>query len=217
MHSHDVVGEGAVLSGTAFQVPPPDVTCSPADHARSITLSLRRHLVAQGRVSSIEDPPFTDCVASVPVKIQRRVSARWGTVGRTTTTDTGSTRSGSRIAQASTGPWLRRFTSSMTSVSAPSHPFEGTTSRLLKKKGCRTRVAAPGSPSPDALGVVRNLPGAIAGAALHPRGVPAPPVLDLQEDPEESRIARVTVLALARVAEGRRVIGVEPTRRSASC
>jgi hypothetical protein len=86
---NDVVGEGAVLSGTAFQVPPPDVTCSPADHARSITLSLRRHLVAQGKVSSIEDPPFTDCVARIPVKIQRRVSGRWGTVGRTTTTDTG--------------------------------------------------------------------------------------------------------------------------------
>jgi IPT/TIG domain len=86
---NDVVGEGAVLSGPAFQVPPPDVTCSPADHARSITLSLRRHLVAQGRVSSIEDPAFTDCIASVPVKIQRRVSGRWGTVGRTTTTATG--------------------------------------------------------------------------------------------------------------------------------
>jgi hypothetical protein len=86
---NDVVGEGAVLSGTAFQVPPPDVTCSPADHARSITLSLRRHLVAQGRVSSVEDPAFTDCVTSVPVKIQRRVSGRWGTVGRTTTTNTG--------------------------------------------------------------------------------------------------------------------------------
>jgi IPT/TIG domain len=86
---NDVVGEGAVLSGAAFQVPPPDVTCSPADHARNITLSLRRHLVAQGRVSSIEDPAFTDCVASVPVKLQRRVSGRWRTVGRTTTTATG--------------------------------------------------------------------------------------------------------------------------------
>jgi hypothetical protein len=86
---NDVVGEGAVLSGTAFQVPPPDVTCSPADHARSITLSLRRHLVARGRVSSVEDPAFTDCVASVPVRIQRRVSGRWETVGRTLTTATG--------------------------------------------------------------------------------------------------------------------------------
>jgi hypothetical protein len=86
---NDVVGEGAVLSGTAFQVPPPDVTCSSADHARSITLRLRRHLVVQGRVSSVEDPAFADCVASVPVKIQRRISGRWGTVGKTTTTDTG--------------------------------------------------------------------------------------------------------------------------------
>ena len=86
---NDVVGEGAVLSGTAFQVPPPDVTCSPADHARSITLSLRRHLVARGRLRSAEEPAFTDCVASVPVKIQRRVSGQWRTVGRTTTTDTG--------------------------------------------------------------------------------------------------------------------------------
>ena len=86
---NDVVGEGAVLSGPAFQVPPPDVTCLPADHARSITLSLRRHLVAQGRVSTFEDPAVTVCVASVPVRIQRRVSGRWGTVGRTTTTATG--------------------------------------------------------------------------------------------------------------------------------
>jgi hypothetical protein len=86
---NDVVGEGADLSDTSFLVPPPDVDCFPLDHARSITLSLRRHLVAQGRVSSIEDPAFTNCVASVPVKIQRRVSGRWRTVGRTTTTDTG--------------------------------------------------------------------------------------------------------------------------------
>ena len=86
---NDVVGEGAVLSGTAFQVPPPDVTCSAADHARSITLRLRRHLVARGRVRSVEDPAFTDCVASVPVRIQRRVSGRWETVGKTTTTATG--------------------------------------------------------------------------------------------------------------------------------
>jgi len=84
---NEVVGEGAVLSGTAFQVPPPDASCSVSDHARSITLSLRRHLVAQGRVSSFD--AFTDCVASVPVRIQRRVSGRWGTVGKTTTTDTG--------------------------------------------------------------------------------------------------------------------------------
>ena len=86
---NDVVGEGAVLSGPAFQVPPPEVSCLASDHSRSITLSLRRHLVAHGRVISLEDPAFTDCVASVPVRIQRRVSGRWRTVARTTTTDTG--------------------------------------------------------------------------------------------------------------------------------
>jgi hypothetical protein len=86
---NDVVGEGAVLSATAFQVPPPDA-CQPSDHTRSITLSLRRHLVARGRVSSTEDPAFTDCVASVPVKIQRkRKGGVWKTVVKTTTNDTG--------------------------------------------------------------------------------------------------------------------------------
>jgi hypothetical protein len=59
----------------------------PADHARSITLSLRRHLVARGKVIVLDG--FTDCAASVPVRIQRRVSGPWRTVGRTTTTDTG--------------------------------------------------------------------------------------------------------------------------------
>jgi hypothetical protein len=84
---NDVIGEGAVLTATAFIVPPPDVDCFPFFHTRSITLSLRRHLVARGKVSVGDG--FTDCVASVPVKIQRRVSGRWKTVGRTTTTDTG--------------------------------------------------------------------------------------------------------------------------------
>jgi hypothetical protein len=90
---NDVVGEGAVLSAIAFQVPPPDITCphgDPNPHARSITLRLRRHLVARGKVSVGDG--FTDCVAAVPVRIQRRVSGLWKTVGRTTTTDTGSYR-----------------------------------------------------------------------------------------------------------------------------
>jgi IPT/TIG domain len=87
---NDVVGEGAVLSATAFMVPPPDVhPCGPpvAEHPRSVTLHLRRHLVARGKVSVGDG--FADCAASVPVKVQRRVSGRWRTVGRTTTTDTG--------------------------------------------------------------------------------------------------------------------------------
>lgn len=109
---NEVIGEGAVLSGAAFQVPPPDVTCAPADHARSITLSLRRHLVARGKVSVGDG--FTDCAASVPVKVQRRrAGGGWRTVGRTTTTDTGAYKK--RIKDRpgkyrSTAPPINQFT-----------------------------------------------------------------------------------------------------------
>jgi hypothetical protein len=70
---NDVVGEGAVLSETAFQVPPLDISCPPVQHARSI-LSLRKHLIARGKVSVGDG--FADCAASVPVKVQRRVSGQ---------------------------------------------------------------------------------------------------------------------------------------------
>jgi hypothetical protein len=56
-------------------------------HSRSITLSLRKHLVARGKVS-VGDA-FAACAASVPVKIQRRVSGHWKNVGSTTTTSAG--------------------------------------------------------------------------------------------------------------------------------
>jgi hypothetical protein len=85
-----IAGGGTAFSTESFAVPPQD--CPPPGgegHARSISLSLRKHLVARGRVSSTEDPAFTDCVASVPVKIQRRRAGGWRTVGSTTTTDTG--------------------------------------------------------------------------------------------------------------------------------
>jgi hypothetical protein len=84
---NDIVGEGAVLSGTQFLVPPPGVVVDCFPHARSITLSLRRHLVVRGMVS-VGDA-FTACAATVPVKIQRRVSGDWKTVGSATTTSTG--------------------------------------------------------------------------------------------------------------------------------
>ena len=63
--------------------------------------------------------------------------------------------------------------------------------------------------SPDALGVVRDLPPGVTGAAFDPPVAGARAVPNLQDDPQERRISRVMVLALARVAEGR-VIGVEP-------
>jgi hypothetical protein len=61
-----------------------------------------------------------------------------------------------------------------------------------------------------ALGVIRNRPGGFAALAFHPPVVPARAVPNLQDGPEESRIARVTVLALTRVAEGGRGHRVEP-------
>jgi hypothetical protein len=87
---NDVVGEGAVLSDTRFEVVPPDVDCFPLEQPRSMTLRLRKHLVARGMVSlTTEGEDSTVCMASVPVKIQRRVSGHWKTVGSTATNDTG--------------------------------------------------------------------------------------------------------------------------------
>ena len=56
--------------------------------------------------------------------------------------------------------------------------------------------------TPPTRRVVRNLPAAFAGATFHPPVASARAVPNLQDDPKESRIARVTVLALARVAWG---------------
>jgi hypothetical protein len=80
-----------VFSSTSFLTPPPD--CAPVTgtpHARSISFKIKSTGKASGKVSSTEDPAFTDCVAAVPVKIQRKTSSCWKTVGKTTTTDTGS-------------------------------------------------------------------------------------------------------------------------------
>jgi hypothetical protein len=80
-----------VYSSTPFLTPPPD--CIPAGgntHARSVSFKIKSSGKASGKVSSTEDPAFTDCVAAVPVKIQKKTSSGWKTVGKTTTTDTGS-------------------------------------------------------------------------------------------------------------------------------
>jgi hypothetical protein len=87
---NDIVGEGAVLSDSAFIVPPPDFDCAGPETSRSVTLRVVRSLVARGIVSA--DNGFTPCAASVPVKIQRRVAGGWETVRTTTTSPTGSYR-----------------------------------------------------------------------------------------------------------------------------
>jgi hypothetical protein len=57
-------------------------------HLRSVTLTLKRHLVAKGVVNASDG--FTACEASVPVKIQRKTNSGWKNVGSTTTTASGS-------------------------------------------------------------------------------------------------------------------------------
>jgi hypothetical protein len=71
---------GSVTSSTNFTVS--------TLHSRSVTLSLKKHLVARGTVT-VGDA-FTACISSVPVKIQRRKSGNWKTVGSTTTSASGS-------------------------------------------------------------------------------------------------------------------------------
>jgi hypothetical protein len=69
-------------------------------------------------------------------------------------------------------------------------------------------LAAPTVGTPDALGVVRDLPAAVAAGTFHPPV--ALTVMNLQDRPEENRIGRVPMLALSRVAEGCRIERVEP-------
>jgi IPT/TIG domain len=84
--------DSTITSTTSFTVVTDPTLCAGevTPHARSISLTLKKHLVAKGVVSSTEDPAFTDCVAGVPVKIQRKTNSGWKNVGSTTTTDTGS-------------------------------------------------------------------------------------------------------------------------------
>jgi len=57
---------GVANSTTSFLTPPPDCTAETGTvHARGITLNLSGHVKAKGKVSSTEDPAFTDCVSGV--------------------------------------------------------------------------------------------------------------------------------------------------------
>jgi hypothetical protein len=82
---------GTVFSTTSFLVPPPDCPeVTGNEHPRSITFKITKKGRASGVVSSTEDPAYTDGVAAVPVKNQRKkAGGGWKTVGKTTTDDTG--------------------------------------------------------------------------------------------------------------------------------
>jgi len=81
---------GTVFSTTSFLVPPPDCVAGGTVHARAISFKIKKSGRASGVVSSTEDPPFTDCAASVPVKIQKKKKGGgFKTVGTATTNDEG--------------------------------------------------------------------------------------------------------------------------------
>jgi large repetitive protein len=75
---------GTATSATSFTV------IGPTIHRRTITLALRRHLVARGRVT-VNDG-FGDCASNVPVRIQRLRDGRWRTVDTTQTNTDGTYR-----------------------------------------------------------------------------------------------------------------------------
>ena len=80
---------GTATSATDFTVT--TGTPTPTTHERSITLELRRHLVARGQVTAVDG--FDDCASGVTVRIQRhRRNGRWRTIDSDTTNADGSYR-----------------------------------------------------------------------------------------------------------------------------
>ena len=80
-------------------------------------------------------------------------------------------------------------------------PAKDSTLGKEKHPGTEAARSAPNpppvnKPSPDALGVVRNLPAVFAGGAFHPPVAPARAVLDLQDELEHVGIVLGGVFAL---------------------
>ena len=89
--ANPTAGDQGVFSATSFLTPPPD--CVPVtgnEHARSITLKLKKSGAASGVVASTEEEPFTACVSEVTVKFKfKPVGKSWKNAGSTTTDDQG--------------------------------------------------------------------------------------------------------------------------------
>ena len=86
--SDATVGPAPSPTATSTPEPSPSATPTPppADE-RSLTLRLRRHLQAVGRV---EEAGAAECYAGVPVEIEKRTRAGWRTVASSSTGDDGS-------------------------------------------------------------------------------------------------------------------------------
>jgi hypothetical protein len=84
----NTLGVQGVFSTTSFLTPPPDCVLGGETHERSISLTLKKHLIAKGAVTVADDT--AECMAGVPVKVQRRKKGGgWKNVGTATTTDAG--------------------------------------------------------------------------------------------------------------------------------
>ena len=77
-------GNGGTDTGTVTVT----ITSVPDNVARTVTLNLRRHLRARGRVTATPDS-FVGCTDRVPVKIQRKKGGNWKTVKSATTNSSG--------------------------------------------------------------------------------------------------------------------------------
>jgi hypothetical protein len=71
-----VTASGTAVSSTNF-------TVLPTFHDRSLSLGLRKHLVARGNVAVSDG--FAACREDVPVRIQRKVAGDWHTIASTIT------------------------------------------------------------------------------------------------------------------------------------
>jgi hypothetical protein len=84
-------GDDTNDSAADFQLAEPSPQANgatgPVTHKRSITLALKGHLEAKGRVTVEDD--FADCRKNVPVRVQRHVGGGWETVKKATTDSRG--------------------------------------------------------------------------------------------------------------------------------
>lgn len=80
--------EGASPSPTNNAGGGPGPQPEPVEHERSISLALRRSLIAKGRVAAAGD--YAACFRDVSLRIQRKSDGSWRTVARTSTGSDGS-------------------------------------------------------------------------------------------------------------------------------
>lgn len=79
-----------VSSNTSFTVTTGACGAGSGEHDRSLTLTIKNHLTAKGRLTVTDG--FNECRSDATVKIQRFASGKWKTVGTDTTTGVGNYR-----------------------------------------------------------------------------------------------------------------------------